>query len=55
MLYDRIDTIDKDILRVYQNDIAKQEGTSKQILCVEKYFFNNLFREEVDEVTRADF
>ena len=29
LLYDRIETIDNDILNEYQKDIAKQEGTTK--------------------------
>jgi Ulp1 family protease len=54
-LYDRIETIDSGILNEYQKYIAKQEGTTKQILCVHNFFFNNLFREEVDEVAKRQF
>ncbi len=54
MMYGKIDTIDHATLEILQQKIAAHEGTTTDILRVDKLFFNNPFRDEVEPEIKAE-
>ena len=55
MVYDNIDTIYSDKAKFYSKRVEAHAETCTKKLCLDKFFFDILFREEVDVVTRGSF
>jgi hypothetical protein len=52
--YENIDAISPNKADFLRQKVASQAATSKEMLCLEKYYFDRLFLDEVGEDERAD-
>jgi len=55
MKYENIEAISANSAELLRRKVASQSATTKEMICLEKDYFDRLFLDEVDEEQRADF
>ncbi len=55
MKYENIEAISANNAELLRRKVASQSTTTKEMLCLEKYYFDRSFLDEVDEEQRGEF